>query len=60
MTFILTFLLILSILYMVKVCFGVVKWFLSDEVKEYTQTWHRTLLTILSLSFIITAIICGV
>lgn len=60
MAFILTFLLIMSILYMIEEGFNIVKWFLLNKDEKFTQPWYKTLFTFLSLSFIITAIICGI
>jgi len=59
MSQILTFFLIMSILWLCKETFGIVKWFLSKD-EEYKQSWVKTLLSFASISYIITIIIFGV
>lgn len=59
MSQILTFFLIMSILWLCKEAFGIVKWFLYKN-EEYKQSWLKTLLSFASISFIIMIIIFGV
>lgn len=59
MSYLLTFLLVMSILFLCKETFEVVKWFIKKD-EEYKQSWVKTLLAFASISYIITIIIFGV
>lgn len=56
--FIAVFLLILSVMYTFKEGFNIVKTFRKGE--EFKQPWHKTLLSFLSVAYIITFIIVGI
>ncbi len=56
--FIAVFLLILSVMYAFKEGFNIVKIFRKGE--EFKQPWYKTLLSFLSVAYIITFIIVGI
>ena len=57
LNFIMTFLMVISIMYVLKEGFAIFKTFRKNE--EFKQPWYKTLLSFSSISYIITFIIVG-
>ena len=56
--FILVFLLVMSILYIIKNGFEIIKTFL--QMKEYKQEWYKMLLLFCAISYFITFLSVGI
>lgn len=58
MKFVMVFILIMSIMYIIKEVFNIFKTFRKGE--EFKQPWYKTLLSFASVSYIITILIFGI